>query len=212
MERDGSKEPVPYNGIGSGPSLPRRVLPLGLFPQRPCHRGSPQRIPLSEHMRQAPRKRSGPAAHFMGYHSTTVRILQGGCGGGPGLRRPPAEGRDGFVLACALHQRRVWLGGRRCPTGPPSNVIGNRGTPPVPPAGAQPPAPAGNGAGVAFHLGASGSNEALLSSPGGESGSSVAGGRFLTTQRPRGTLVSGQWLGAAGPTDGRGGSEQTWGI
>ena len=39
MERDGSREPVPYNGIGSGPNLPRRVLPLGLFPQRPCYRG-----------------------------------------------------------------------------------------------------------------------------------------------------------------------------
>ena len=39
MERDGSKEPVLYNGIRSGPSLPRRVLPLGVFPQRPCHRG-----------------------------------------------------------------------------------------------------------------------------------------------------------------------------
>ena len=38
-ELDGSKEPVPYNGIHSGPSLPRTVLPLGLFPQRPCHRG-----------------------------------------------------------------------------------------------------------------------------------------------------------------------------
>ena len=38
-ERDSSKEPVPYNGIGSGPSLPRTVLPLGVFPQRPCHRG-----------------------------------------------------------------------------------------------------------------------------------------------------------------------------
>ena len=38
-EWDGSKEPVPYNGIGSGPILPRTVLPLGLFPQRPCHRG-----------------------------------------------------------------------------------------------------------------------------------------------------------------------------
>ncbi len=34
----------------------------------------------------------------------------------------------------------AWLGLRRCPTGPPSNVIGNRGTPPVPPAGAAPPA------------------------------------------------------------------------
>ena len=35
----GSQEPMPYNGIRFGPSLPRRVLPLGLFPQRPCHRG-----------------------------------------------------------------------------------------------------------------------------------------------------------------------------
>ena len=32
-------------------------------------------------------------------------------------------------------------GGRRCPTCPPSNVLGYRGTPPVPPAGAAPPAP-----------------------------------------------------------------------
>ncbi len=38
------------------------------------------------------------------------------------------EGKDGLVLACALHQRRVWLGVRRCPTGPPSNVFRNRGT------------------------------------------------------------------------------------
>ena len=38
-ELGGFKEPVPDNGILSGPGLPRRVLPLGLFPQRPCHRG-----------------------------------------------------------------------------------------------------------------------------------------------------------------------------
>ena len=38
-EPDGSRKPVPYNGIHSGPNLPRRVLPLGLFPQRSCHRG-----------------------------------------------------------------------------------------------------------------------------------------------------------------------------
>ena len=142
----------------------------------------------------------------------------------------------GAGLACAV-----------VPPGPPSNVFGNRGTPPVPPAGAAPPAPwlggwrrrlltlagripiltlprvqgqgqssplhlAGDGGGGVFRFGASGSNEALLSSPGGESGSSVAGGRFLTTQRPRGTLVSGQRPGTAGPTDRRGGSEQTWGI
>ena len=153
MERDGSKEPVPYNGIGSGPSLPRRVLPLGLFPQRPCHRGSPQRIPLSEHMRQAPRKRSGPAAHFMGYHSTIVRILQGGGGVAVEARAAAAagrrEGRGGFVLACALFQGKVWLGLRRYPTCPPSNVFRNRGTPPVPPAGAARPAPClGEGGGL----------------------------------------------------------------
>ncbi len=54
----------------------------------------------------------------------------------------------GHVVACALHQGRVWLGLRRCPTGPPSNVFGNRGTPPVPPAGAAPPAPCwGDGGG-----------------------------------------------------------------
>ena len=64
-------------------------------------------------MRQAPRKRSGPAAHFMGYYSTPVRILQGGCGrgfprgGGQGL------GMGGIVLACALLQRGDWLGLRR---------------------------------------------------------------------------------------------------
>ncbi len=33
-------KPVPYSGIRSGPSHPRRVLPLGVFPQRPCHRGT----------------------------------------------------------------------------------------------------------------------------------------------------------------------------
>ena len=58
-----------------------------------------------------------------------------------GLRPCTLLGERGFVLACALHQRRVWLGVRRCPTCPPSNVFGYRGTPPVPPAGAAPPAP-----------------------------------------------------------------------
>ena len=74
-----------------------------------------------------------------------------------GVRPPSAKGlawrapsiSEGFGLADALHQRRVWLGVRRCPTCPPSNVFGNRGTPPVPPAGAAPPAPRlGNGGGA----------------------------------------------------------------
>ena len=92
-------------------------------------------------MRQAPRKRSGPVADFMGYHSTIVRILQGGCGRG-------SPWTDGLVLACALDQRRVWLGVRRCPTCPPSNVFRNRGTRCTPGGGggAAPPAPRlGNG-------------------------------------------------------------------
>ena len=65
----------------------------------------------------------------------------GGVAGAPDSGVRPPMGTDGLVLACALHQRRVWLSVRRCPTGPPSNVFRNRGTPPVPPAGAAPPAP-----------------------------------------------------------------------
>ena len=52
------------------------------------------------------------------------------------------EGKDGLVLACALHQRRVWLGVRRCPTGPPSNVFRNRGTRCTPRRGLRPLRPA----------------------------------------------------------------------
>ncbi len=94
-------------------------------------------------------------------HGATIAQLfvfcKGGVAGAPDSGVRPPMGTDGFVLACALLQRRVWLGGRRCPTGPPSNVFGNRGTPPVPPAGAAPPAPClGNGGGVVCSPGASG--------------------------------------------------------
>ena len=68
-------------------------------------------------------------------------FCKGGVAGAPDSGVRPPMGTDGFVLACALDQRRVWLGLRRCPTCPPSNVFRNRGTPPVPPAGAAPPAP-----------------------------------------------------------------------
>ena len=54
-------------------------------------------------------------------------------------------------MACALLQRGDWLGLRRCPTAPPSDVFGNRGTPPVPPAGAAPLHPAW-GRGFCFGL------------------------------------------------------------
>ena len=105
--------------------------PLGCSLSAPATGGFSVVSPQCSCMRQAPRKRSGPGADFMGYHSTTVRILQGGgcfLDGGSccGLRPPSAEGQ-------------AWL--RRCPACPPSNVFRNRGTPPVPPAGAAPPAP-----------------------------------------------------------------------
>ncbi len=55
-------------------------------------------------------------------------FYKGGVTGAADSGVRPLMGTDGFVLACALHQRRVWLGVRRYPTGPPSNVFGNRGT------------------------------------------------------------------------------------
>ena len=65
------------------------------------------------------------------------------CNGGWGRGFPRGGwqglGMGGLVVACALLQRGDWLGLRRCPTCPPSNVFGYRGTPPVPPAGAAPP-------------------------------------------------------------------------
>ncbi len=70
-------------------------------------------------MRQAPRKRSGPVADFMGYYSTPVRILQGGCGSGGsrgggdgwfccGLRRYPARSalQRFWVQGDSLYPRR----------------------------------------------------------------------------------------------------------
>ncbi len=66
--------------------------------------------------------------------------------------------RGGSGLAGALHQRRVWLGGRHCPTGPPSNVLGTGGLPLYPRRGLRPLHPAwGNGGGGVCLLGASGS-------------------------------------------------------
>ena len=94
-------------------------------------------------------------------------FCKGGVAGPPDSGGRTSVGTDGLVLACALDQGMVWVGVRRCPTGPPSNVFGNRGTPPVPPAGAAPPAPCfGDRGGSVFSPGAS--------------------GRFLACQRARG--------------------------
>ncbi len=62
-------------------------------------------------------------------HPPTL-LETGGLAVPPAGAAPPAPclGNGGVVVACALLQRWGWLGGRRCPTGPPSSVIGNRGT------------------------------------------------------------------------------------
>ena len=113
--------------VAPAPAFLGRSCPLGCSLSAPATGGfsvvSPQYIRYAA----APRKRSGPPAHFMGYHSTIVRILQEGGG---------ITWADGLVVACALLQRMVCFGLRRCPTCPPSNVFRNRGTPPAPPGGA----------------------------------------------------------------------------
>ena len=139
MERDGSKEPVPYTGILSGPSLPRTVLPLGLFPKPLPQGDSLWLAPSAICMRQAPRKRSGPVPTSWGYYSTHVLILQVGLqvGGGRGLRGR----RGGLMVADAV-----------VPPARPPTFLGTGGLA-VPPAGAAPPAPRwGNGGGVVCHL------------------------------------------------------------
>ncbi len=139
--------------------------PLGCSLSAPATGGFSVVSPQCACMRQAPRRRSGPAAHFMGYHSTIVRILQGGCG---------ITWTGGLVVACALLQRGDWLGVRRCPTGPPSDAFGNRGTHHTP-AEATPPAPCVGTEGALACLGASGplpnlpsySREGRGAAPGG---------------------------------------------
>ena len=170
--------------------------PLGCSLSAPATGGFSVVSPSALCMRQAPRREGGRRPTSWGYYSTMFVFCKGSgafwAGADSGVRS--AEG-----LAWApppAFTALQWLGGRRCPTGPPSYVFGNRGTPPVPPAGAAPPAPRwGNG--VVFSPGASGRfltrgrermlsslpppstggkraapgpKEALLSSPGGESG------------------------------------------
>ncbi len=161
--------------------------PLGCSLSAPATGGFSMTSPQCSCMRQAPRRRSGPAAHFMGYHSTSVRICKGvlagpSLGGGCccGQRPPSAEGllwpaplshlarpptfletgghplyprrglrplhpwlgTKGVVVACALLYGMVWLGLRRLShLAHPPTFLETGGTPPVPPAGAAPPAP-----------------------------------------------------------------------
>ena len=65
----------------------------------------------------------------------------------PGRGAPPVPcwGNGGFVVACALLQRGDWLSLRRCPTGPPSNVFGNKGTRCTPGGGCAPAPCLGDG-------------------------------------------------------------------
>ena len=65
-------------------------------------------------------------------------FCNGGVAGASDSGVRPLMGTDGFVLACALDQRRVWLGVRCCPTGPPSNVFGQGDSPCTPGGGCAP--------------------------------------------------------------------------
>ncbi len=119
----------------------------------------------------------------------------GGLAAPPAGAAPPAPclGNGGFVVACALHQRRVWLGLRRCPTGPPSNVFGNRGTRCTPGGGCAPAPCLGNGGGGVFSPGASGCFLARLGGvPGrlGEGDGTVAKRDPARSQRGHSAVIA----------------------
>ena len=106
---------------------------FGLRP--PSAEGLAWRAPLSHRptLRRFPEQGDTPCTPGGGCAPCTPL---GGWGFRCGLRPPSAKGlawrapsfNEGAGLACALLQRRGWLGVRRCPTGPPSNVFRNRGT------------------------------------------------------------------------------------
>ena len=100
----------------------------GRFPDAPPQGASLWLAPCPRCMRQAPRKRSGPVAHFMGYYSTLVRILQWGVA----LSNLPSS---------TEREEGAYGGGGRCPTQPHPPTLLETGGLAVPPAGAAPPAP-----------------------------------------------------------------------
>ena len=169
---------IPPGRLAPGPGwwLPLQppVMLASAPPAAGVHRGLPV-LPYAAGFEEA---EAGRLPTSWGQHSTIVLILQAGGGitwtGGLvaacallegrvrlGVRRyptgPPSDvlryrgtppdprrglrplhpclGNGGVAVACALIRRRDWLGLRRCPTCPPSNVFGNRGTPPVTPGG-----------------------------------------------------------------------------
>ena len=140
MERDGSKEPVPYNGSRSGPSLPRRVVGLGMF-SKPLPQGDSLWLaPSTDVMRQAPKEEKRAGGPLPGDTIAQSFLFYKRGKAGPnldgwsccGLRLPSAEGlawpapsfTGGFVLAYAA-----------VPPTPPSDVFQNRGTSPCTPGG-----------------------------------------------------------------------------
>ncbi len=143
---------TPPGRLAPGPAWWLPLAPPVMLPERLCRRGSLWTPSAPEYGRLR-----GSGVGWLptswGYYSTSVRILQGGVGGGGGLRRPPADGDGWFCLglcpppAVGLGWRAPSISGgiglacAAIPPAPPSDVFGNRGTPPVPPAGAAPPAP-----------------------------------------------------------------------
>ncbi len=137
-----------HNGIRSDPSLPRTVLPLEVFPQRPCHRGfsmvSPQYIRYAAGSKEE--KRAGGPLHG----DTTAHSF--------GFCKGVGSGWEGMVLFWPdppSAEGLAWPAPLSRPLHPPTFL--ETGGLAVPPAGAAPPAPClGNGGVFAFHLGASG--------------------------------------------------------
>ena len=83
-------------------------------------------------------KRAGCPLHG-GTIAQSFVIWQWGVAEAVPLRR--GLGMGGRFWPAPSFSEGIWLDLRRCPTCPPSNVFGYRGTPAVPRAGAAPPAP-----------------------------------------------------------------------
>ncbi len=138
-EPDGSKEPVPYNGMSLGSQPSSGGCGPGAGAQTLLPRGSRYGFPQSTCMRQG----------LWGYSSTIVRILQWGGGGVlPGrmvLLWPASSFSGGSGLACAV-----------VPPAHPPTFLEQGDSPCTPGGGCAPCTPLGNGGGVVCSPGASG--------------------------------------------------------
>ncbi len=122
-----------HNGIRSGPSLPWMIVGAGHVSPYPYHRGSLYGFPQSNMYAAGSKEEKQAGGPLPGGTIAQSFLFCNGGGALPGRRVllwPAPSFSGGSGLACAA-----------IPPAPPSDVFRNRGTPPVPPAGAAPPAP-----------------------------------------------------------------------